>query len=913
MEFWTTLIDALHESETLYNDTPVIENIHVWISTLTSSTSRPFRHTATLVGLTVMTALCEIGNSQVEASAKIRRQADAENKKKTANKGRLADFKKNMALIENRREFVDAQLNDFYSTVYSNRYRDVDGKIRLECAEALGSWMAAYPSYFFKEEYLRYMGWMLSDAQSSMRLEIAKQITRIMKSEANHGHMRHFIERFRGRMVEIAAKDAEPSVRAVAVHLADSIRKAGFLEPDDIDTIGKLIFDAEPRVRKAVVSFFAANVADLYEAKFEEVGGEEALEGFLQIDDEDDTDSLRANWLRYKSLAEILSTYDGEERDDDPSQLQNVKYLTVTGSESRISLAAQALFEKLGELHDWEALAGYLLFDHSSRRRSGDGEQALRDAVKPDEREEFILLDILSTIVKIEIKALETAASDRSVPKSTRTEAGEQMEKAARHLAALIPRLLQRFGPDPRTAALVLRLEHVLDLKLYQELRQNSSEFGKHLDDITAQFNAHADDNVLKEASAVFLRAKRVEELEEVAESKIQSLWDDSIITLRNINKAGGIEVRGSLSIKVLTELAHNLARLAELSKISSSIEHLEEEGAKDNTVAVAILLDIIARGVYEESDDVERDVVEDATVVAAIRTVSFYFMWKVRSLLESADAGEDIADIDVDRLKEWSETFSLNLISSLSSRSTLDPVRLIGAGTLLENHVLFQSLAQKSSGKSKQNRKNEYSHLTTLLKPIPPEVQHELTSIFDGLEKQYAKRAHKKLAAPGEDEEPEDFDEESEDEEEEDTDSDRLIQVLKAEQELCDFTGKIVLAILAGAIDVEGSVKGKLRTRVQRNRFKLGSNFKEVVNYLDEPKPKKSRARPQAAADTRKQKSKEVVEDDEEDDIVEDEPEEGTVEDLRRRELLDGEPEGSVGDDGDANDAEDDDEIMGD
>ena len=231
----------------------------------------------------------------------------------------------------------------------------------------------------------------------------------------------------------------------------------------------------------------------------------------------------------------------------------------------------------------------------------------------------------------------------------------------------------------------------------------------------------------------------------------------------------------------------------------------------------------------------------------------------------------------------------------------------------MLENHILFRSLAQKPSGGSKIKSVVNYSHFETLLKPIPPEVQHEITSIFDGLEKQYAKRAHKKLAAPGEDEDPEDLDEESE-EEEEDTDSDRLIQTLKAEQELCDFTGKVVLAILAGAIDVEGALMGKLKTRVQRNRLKLGNNFKEVINYLDEPKPKRSRTKPQPLISRGKQKSKEVVENDEdEDDVLEKELEEGTVEDLRRRELLDEEPEGSADGDGAAADADGDNEIMGD
>lgn len=797
----------------------------------------------------------------------------------------MEDFQKKIKAIESRKDSVEALIDEYYTAVFLNRYRDIDPRIRLDCIEAVGEWIANYPSYFFNEVYCRYFGWMLSDIHAPMRQEVVNQIFNIMEKEENHAGMRHFVERFRVRIIEIAVKDADPSVRAAAVELADSIRMAGFLEPDDIDSIGKLIFDTEPRVRTALVSFFAENIKDLYDSKVDDLGGNEALEDFLVVEDEDDLASPRAGWIRYKCLAEILSSYDGEDQDELPSQHQSSKYLNVTGAESRFTLAAQALYAEIPDLKEWESLAGYLLFDHTSHTVGNESEKALREAVVPTDREEFILLDVLSSVIKTTMKQLEDTVGDRNIKKAEKAEATEELELAARHLAALIPKLLQKYGPDPRTAAIVLRLEHVLNFGLYQELRQDSTEFAKHLDDITAQFNAHADNEVLKEAGAVFLRAREFEELEEVTESKLQSLWDDSMISLRKINAACQISVRGDLGHKALTELTHVLARIAELSSISNSIEYLESAGANDDALPIAIILDVIARGLYEESNDDVRDMLEDEVVVSAIRTAGFYFMWKVRSLLNSISLGEEIADLDVDHLKEWSETFTQNVVTAFSSRSTLDPVRVLGACGLLENHTIFYSLRPSQKGKGKQPASGDdaYAYLETLIKNIIPEVQLEITSIFDSLEKQFAKKSRKQLAQPGEDEEPEDLEEESDDDDDEDNDSERLISTLRAEQQLCELTGKIVLAIIAGAIDSEGALKGKLRKRIERNRLKLGSNFRDVLAYLDEPKPKTSKKVTRgglkgriAAVAKQNTKSKETVDEDDESEVEDDpEPEE--------------------------------------
>lgn len=864
----------------------------------------------------------KIASGEIEASAKVQRQLEGEKKNKRPNKARLAEFQKKVEKNEKQKAYIESELQGFFNEVYVHRYRDIDPKIRIECVEALGYWITTLPSVFFEGQYLRYMGWMLSDTHAGMRQEVIKQLSKIMKNPANHGQMRHFIERFRPRLVEMATRDSEPSVRAAAVELMDYVRQAGMLEPNDIDTIGKLIFDSEPRVRKALVGFFAESIKDLYDNRIEELGGEEILEDILNPEDEEDLGTPRGAWIRYKCLAESLLSYDDEDQEEMPSQIEAADYLNVSGTESRFTLAAQALYDKVPNLKEWETLAGYLLYDHSAPATGNETERALKDSIKPTEKEELVLLEVLNAVVKVSLTHVH--GSEHS--KKTKAEIQEAKENAARHLAGLIPNLLKKYGADPKTATVVLRLEHVLNLGIFEELRQDSTVYAKLLDEISAQFNGHADKGVLSEAGAALLHARGYEELEEVTESRMQSLWDDTTSALRKINKAGEISVRGAMRNKVLTELSHNLARLEQLATISSPVDSLETDAGKGDPLPINIVLDTIARGVFEDSNDEARDALEDEVVLSAIRSAMFYFMWKVKSFIDAVAAGDEIPELDVDHLRELQDIFTTNLIAAFSSRSTLDPVRLIGAGVLLDFYILFSTLRPEKNSKAGDAASNENVHLQSLVQEIGPEVQAELTSIFDSLEKQFSKKSKKTLAEPSDDEAPQELESEPEDDSEEDvTASEKQAETLRAEQQLCELAGKLVLAILARVIDVYGELKGKLRHRLQRNRSRLGHNFKEVIAYLDDPKPKgkkSHKSKAQQAADEKKkavQKSAELVEeDDEEDDpFAELEPEEGTAEDLRRRELLDEEPENENDDAGEGaaggGEEEDDEDMMGD
>jgi hypothetical protein len=50
--------------------------------------------------------------------------------------------------------------------VFVHRYRDADAGIRADCVHEMGVWLKRHPANFLEGNYLRYVGWVLSDTVS---------------------------------------------------------------------------------------------------------------------------------------------------------------------------------------------------------------------------------------------------------------------------------------------------------------------------------------------------------------------------------------------------------------------------------------------------------------------------------------------------------------------------------------------------------------------------------------------------------------------------------------------------------------------------------------------------------------------------------------------------------------------------
>lgn len=934
INFFESLISLLHQTDALYADGGLLDGIYRYVGIMSSSPLRPFRHTATTVGLALLNSMISVTKQLDDRITKSSQALQAESNRRGTNKNLVANTQKALDAATHSHQVIDEKVKDLFDIVFIHRYRDIDAKIRAECVEALGTWICTLPTVYMAPEYLRYLGWLLSDVAVNTRLEVLKQLARVLKRDAEK--LQHFIDRFRARLVEMATKDTEVTVRVAAIAVVDILRASGMLEPEEVDAVCKLLFDTEVRIRKAVVPFFAELVQEFIDNKVDEIGGNDAIDEVLGDAEDEDYDSLRKDWINIKALAENLAVYNSQldQEQDDMRHGLDVAADVINANipETRIALATQALYEKMPEISNWQVLAGYLLFDHtiSSKSKSKSSintvEAATRKAVAPTSDEEAILLEVLAAAVKESL--LQGGEHDRTKRRNARLDA-EAQEDAGMQLANIIPRLLNKFGSDSNVAGIVIRLEHFIDLDVFQQLRQNSAAYDKLLDAITMQFNRHVDQTVLNEAAAAFIHSRQYEELEELTDSKLSAIWDNSVNSLRNFEKTCELTVRGNLDRSALAELANVLKKIGKLASIADCIEVLETPGTANdfNDPPIKILAGIVHRGLLTESDD-DLDDPEDEVVAFAITCCQFYFMWKVRRLQDIMQKGDDISDADTDQLVLLRKEVVNNLIQTLSSRGFNDDLRLSATGSACDYCGLFTVLRPLIDGQEAE----KYGKLRPLLEELPSNlIPSEIIPIFDAAERVYAKRANKALNDPADDEDPLDDEVPPEDDEDEElTEQEHQAAELKAEKILCELTGKLVMGILAKIIDHSGPHAGKLRKRLNRNKTKLGQNYKEILAYLDEDhlkelrggKKKAVKAKPKdgSAASKKPAKSAELIinDDDEEDNPFDDmEPEEGTVEDLRNRELLDDPIEDdeheNENDEQPAGDAIEDDDVLGD
>ncbi|KAK6520516.1 hypothetical protein TWF506_000768 [Arthrobotrys conoides] len=871
--FFYELINHISTSGVLTGDPALIENLQIWITTMSSSPLRPFRHTSTAINLSIMTALCGT-MADIEKSINIStKQLESEKTKARKNAGRIKSLESTINEAQENQEFVTDQISDIYESVFVHRYRDVDGKIRAECIHELGVWILKLPSTFFESSYLRYFGWVLSDPTVGVRSEVIKALTKLFKDRANVGGLRSFTERFRERLVEMALQDADSGVRAETILLLNEVRQVGFLEADDIVNIGKLLYDADAKVRNAVADFFATSVQESYDEQIEDCGGEDAVKDALQtagdLDDED-FEGHQLGWIKFKSLVNSLSTYDPDDSVDSQARETNTRGVAALGLQSRFQLAGSALYKAIPELHDWEDLTKYLLYDHTGNQKNNSDDETLswiKGYCALKTKEETILLHVLHASITSALSAVDaTAVTTRT--KRKQSEVPDE-DDISRSLAHYVPLLLSKFGPPPETAATVLRIAQLIKLDIYQELRQMSA-YSLLLDDVIRQFMTHLDESVLKEASGFLLHAASFDELEEVTSQKVTGLQDEVTNYLVSLASGKNLE-KDDIGDQMLSDLETGVKRLQYLASVTNCRESFEKasasqskgkskkgkEVAKDSPGAespVDILTAILGRG--KNTDEAENDL-----WLSSLKTLAYYFMWNVESVTKldlSTDERIDEHLTQLESLRATEAAITARLEDIINVRD-LDEVRIAAAGALLDFHTFNAVLSATTK-------------LSMFPRKVPEDIQEDILKVYISAERKFAKLTNKTVAS-GSDDEGE--------ESEENTDFEAA---LLFEQRLCEFVGKVTLAVLSEVID--GSI---FKARLLKNKSQLGQNLREILNHLDPPKPRPSRAKPKArpvAATTPRKlfQSKETIEDSDEEVHNEEEAREEEI--LRHEEL---------------------------
>lgn len=291
----------------------------------------------------------------------------------------------------------------------------------------MGFWFKKYPGHFLEGAYLRYVGWVLSDSSTQVRLEAVKSLSGVYQQNEYIGSLNHFTERFKPRLIEMATGDTELSVRVAVIQVLGAINEQSLLDDDERESLCLLVFDEEPKVRKAVSQF----VKGVWEESVKErLVGRKASEKDEERAGVKMLGSLLVKWGKAldRTAADVQGDVDGADKEslssgEGSSRIsKNAQVVSLMGStkKGRIALAVEALWTEVDPVSDWESLLDHLLLDHSateeegaenSSGRKGRPKKAVNESLvdeiwRLEEVEETVLLEcLLATLTKARAEA----------------------------------------------------------------------------------------------------------------------------------------------------------------------------------------------------------------------------------------------------------------------------------------------------------------------------------------------------------------------------------------------------------------------------------------------------------------------------------------------------------------------------
>ncbi|KAF7978768.1 hypothetical protein HWV62_44804 [Athelia sp. TMB] len=692
-EFIERVIASSAELGSLYSS-DLMATLQTWVIAMSSSNIRSFRHTATVVALEVETALCDVAATVEKEAEIVSRQREGERKRKAGGKGggKEKEFDKKAAEVRERRTKLAEFIKEFVDGVFVHRYRDLDPNIRAECVRAMGLWFKKYPAHFLDGSYLRYVGWVLSDASTPVRLEAVKSLSNVYHQGEYLSSLNHFTERFKPRLIEMATGDTELAVRVAVIQVLGAIDEHSLLEEDEREKLCLLIFDEEVKVRKAVSQF----VKGVWEESVEtRLLGKKATEKDKERAGVKVLAALLVKWGKAldkaaeadDEAAESQSLSSGE----GSSQLQkHAQVVSLMGSaqKGRTALAVDALWSEVDAVSDWDSLLDILLLDHSAvgeeatstgRGRGGRAKQPVDDSVvndiwRLDEVEESLLLETL-------LAALSRARAEAASAKKGEDET--ILSDITRALIKGLPRLFVKYQTDEVRIAHVLLIPALMNLDMYLEMRMMTA-YASLWDDVTKQFLSHSSLTVLKHSVAAICHFMSATSLLNTNSTKIVELEEEISSSLRDaVAGRDEIEVASFTEDEVLS-LSAICARLATLAGTRDMTAWMEEDEGGKQSNAWDIMMALVERGRlgYRE---------EEQMVEQALNVVNLHVIWKARGLTAAAEPSADEIH-HRDSLKEQRDSLVEKLIEYAvgTQSNTAEGVKRAAFQILMNLHVLF-------------------------------------------------------------------------------------------------------------------------------------------------------------------------------------------------------------------------------
>lgn len=455
-EFVNSLIQQCRHS--IIYDEYMLDTLVSWLIRLSDSQVRAFRHTSTLAGMKLVSALIHVAKNVHVELDNTQRQLDSESSKVSSKKAM-----EKIEMLQNRRQELRQNISDLedmmnfvHQGMFIHRYRDSRPEIRALCIAEMGTWMKDYSSYFLSDKFLKYIVWSLNDKIGDVRQKALLSLKHLYEVEDFLPHLESLTERCKERLVAMTL-DKENEVAVEAVRLVTLLLKYDKLDEEESQQVEFLVFCTSRNVAKAAGEFLKER---LVMAADEEVRKASKSKRGKKVEQE-------VKVVQLKKL---------------------IEFFLVSEIHNHAAYLVDSLWETMDILKDWKLMTDILL-------DKGD-KQGLNDS------EEMSLIDIMVCACKQE--ATRQGPPGRTVRKGKEKKSSlDDKKNLSAHFMQTLPSLLNKFGTDVENVANLVSVPQYFDLEEYGQRR-----LGKHLDELLVQLSdiveKHSNADVLDECGKTF-------------------------------------------------------------------------------------------------------------------------------------------------------------------------------------------------------------------------------------------------------------------------------------------------------------------------------------------------------------------------------------------------------------------------
>ncbi|XP_066922254.1 cohesin subunit SA-2-like isoform X2 [Clytia hemisphaerica] len=446
----------LSQHSIIYDD-DMMDILICWITCLSDSQVRAFRHTSTLAGMKIVSCLIDVALKVGVEMDHTQRQLDAESSKTGNKKSRekIEKLKRRREELNHNKKDLEDMMYRLFSSIFMHRYRDIRPEIRKICIAEMGQWMNKYSQYFLDENYLKYFGWTLYDKVGEVRLQVLNALEEIYKNEDFLNKLELFTNRFQSRLVHMTL-DTDTEVAVKAIKLTTLLYKYNVLEEEDCSQVEQLVFCDQRGIAHAAGEFLALRIIRLSLA-----ASPKKIKGSKDA------------YLEQMNIKAIL------------------EFFIKTEIHQHCTYIVDSLWEHTDLLKNWKTLTNLLLHQNSM--------------IDLDDEEESALIDLMCCACKQAATAV--SPPGRSLNKKLSIKEKRTMEddraNLSVHFMEYLPKLVEKYKADVSKTNALLTLPQYFDLELYPEKRltKNLDTLLEHMEDIVTK---SADTELLETISSTY-------------------------------------------------------------------------------------------------------------------------------------------------------------------------------------------------------------------------------------------------------------------------------------------------------------------------------------------------------------------------------------------------------------------------